>query len=146
MGTLIDTSVFIDLERAFTRSGAATLDELADRLAQQIGVDEEVAMAAVTASELLHGVHRASPQQRPRREAFVEMVIAAFPPQPFDLLAARVHAGIWADLTNRGQEIGAHDVQIAATALSIGWQVATANVRHFERIPGLGIRAVRLRD
>ncbi|APE36814.1 hypothetical protein BOX37_26005 [Nocardia mangyaensis] len=143
MGTLIDTSVFIDLERAYTRGGASTLDKIANELGAQVGFDEDVAMSAVTASELLHGVHRAKPELRSRREAFVEMAIAAFPPQPFDLLAARIHAGVWADLTNRGQEIGAHDVLIAATAMSIGWRIATANTRHFDRIPGLDVREVR---
>ncbi|MEV0061859.1 type II toxin-antitoxin system VapC family toxin [Nocardia sp. NPDC050718] len=143
MGTLIDTTVFIDLERAYTRGGTSTLDKIANQLGAQIGFDEDVAMASITASELLHGVHRAKPEFRSRREAFVEMAIAAFPPLPFDLLAARIHAGIWSDLTKRGQEIGAHDVLVAACAMSIGWQVATANVRHFERIPGLEIRTVR---
>ncbi|MFD3705103.1 type II toxin-antitoxin system VapC family toxin [Nocardia sp. NPDC058658] len=143
MGTLIDTTVFIDLERAHTRGGASTLDKIAQELGTQIGFDEDVAMSSVTASELLHGVHRAKPEFRSRREAFVEMAIAAFPPQPFDPLAARIHAGVWADLTNRGEEIGAHDVLIAATAMSIGWQVATANTRHFKRIPGLDVLEVR---
>ncbi|WP_278263717.1 type II toxin-antitoxin system VapC family toxin [Nocardia sp. AG03] len=143
MGTLIDTSVFIDLERAYTRRGGSDFDKVAHELAVQIGFDEAVAMSSVTASELLHGVHRAKPEFRARREAFVETAIAAFPPQPFDLLAARIHAGVWADLTDRGQEIGAHDVLIAATAMSIGWQVATANTRHFERILGLTVCPVR---
>ncbi|MFC4377505.1 PIN domain-containing protein [Nocardia halotolerans] len=100
-------------------------------------------MSSVTASALLHGVHRARPEFRARREAFVEVAIAAFPPQPFDLLAARIHAGVWADRANRGQEIGAHDALIAATAMSICWEVATANTRHFKRIPGLDVREVR---
>lgn len=143
MGTLIDTTVFIDLERAFTRSGSSSWDGIQEILVAQIGIDEDVAMSAITASELLHGVHRAGPAHRPRREAFVEMVVAAFPPLPFDLLAARVHASIWSDLRSRGQDIGPHDVLVAATAISVGWRVATANVRHFERIPGLDIRPVR---
>lgn len=143
MGTLIDTTVFIDLERAFTRSRSSSWDEIEDLLAAQIGLDEDVAMSAISASELLHGVRRAGPEHRPRREAFVEMVMAAFPPLPFDLLAARVHSGIWSELRSKGQDICPHDVLVAATAVSIGWRVATANVRHFERIPGLEICPVR---
>lgn len=143
MGTLIDTTVFIDLERAYTRSRSSGWDEIQATLVDQIGVDEDVAMSAITASELLHGVHRASSEHRPRREAFVETVIAAFPPQQFDLLAARVHASIWSDLRSRGQDIGPHDVLVAATAISMGWRVATANVKHFERISGLEICPVR---
>jgi hypothetical protein len=34
---------------------------------------------------LLHGVHRATPEHRTRREMFVEAVLTAFPPIAFDL-------------------------------------------------------------
>lgn len=94
-------------------------------------------MAAITASELLHGVHRADGSNRLRREAFVEMLLQAFPPIPFDLLCARSHARLWSDLAVRGADVGPHDRLVAATALTMGWRVATANLRHFERIDGL---------
>jgi tRNA(fMet)-specific endonuclease VapC len=111
--------------------------EVSARLEDQLGADEEVGIAAITASELLHGVHRATLEHRTRREAFVEAVLAAFPPLPFGLLAARVHARIWADLAVADQEVGAHDRLVAATAIAAGWRVGTANIRHFERIAGL---------
>jgi tRNA(fMet)-specific endonuclease VapC len=111
--------------------------EVGTRLEEQLGPDEEVGIAAITASELLHGVHRATPQYRARREAFVEAVLAAFPPLPFDLLAARTHARIWAELASAGQDVGAHDRLVAATAIAAGWRVGTANLRHFDRITGL---------
>ena len=101
-------------------------------------------IAAITASELLHGVHRASPDHRPQREAFVEAVIAAFPPLPFDLLCARAHARLWAALALSGSDVGAHDRIVAATAIAAGWRVATANLRHFERIPGLAVVGLSL--
>lgn len=112
------------------------------RLEEQLGPDEEVGIAAITASELLHGVHRASREHRARREAFVEAILAAFPPLPFGLLAARAHARIWAELSAAGQDVGAHDRLIAATAMSAGWRVGTANLRHFDRIVGLDIMTV----
>lgn len=63
MGTLIDSSVLIAVER-----GHLNLEDL---LAGRM--DEDFAVSAVTASELLHGVHRANtPAQRSIREAFVE--------------------------------------------------------------------------
>ncbi len=99
MGTLLDTTVFIELERSIRRLPAATaMDEISKRLEEQIGPTEEVGIAAITASELLHGVHRATPEHRARRAAFVEGVLAAFPPFAFDLLAARAHARLWARL------------------------------------------------
>jgi tRNA(fMet)-specific endonuclease VapC len=113
--------------------------EVSERLEEQLGSDEEVGIAAITASELLHGVHRAAPERRPRREAFVEAILAAFPPLSFDLLAARAHARIWAELAAAGQDVGAHDRLVAATAITAGWRVGTANLRHFDRISGLDI-------
>ena len=143
MGTLLDTTVFIDLERAVRRLPPGTaMAEVSERLEELLGPDEEVGIAAITASELLHGVHRATPAYRARREAFVEAVLAAFPPVPFGLLAARAHARIWAELAAAGQDVGAHDRLVAATAIAVGWRVGTANRRHFERVVGLDILTV----
>ena len=65
MALLIDTSIFIAMER----SGGDLLDFL-----QELG-DEPVALSAITASELLHGVHRAdSAMRRNRRTEFVEKI------------------------------------------------------------------------
>lgn len=145
MGTLLDTTVFIDLERAIRRLPADhAMTEVAARLEAQLGASEEVGIAAITASELLHGVHRATPEHRARREAFVEAVIAAFPPLPFDLLAARAHARLWAELAAAGLDVGAHDRLVAATAITSGWRVGTANVRHFEPIPSIDLIPITL--
>ena len=130
MGTLIDSSILVAAER--TNAGAQSL-----LIAHE---DEEIAIAAVTASELLHGVHRAvTPGQRARREAFVEAILSAVPVVPFDLLVARAHARLWADLAARGSPVGAHDLQIGATALAIGFEVATRDLRSFPKIPGLKV-------
>ncbi len=83
------------------------------------------------------GCAHASRPSRAGREAFVEAVIAAFPPLPFDLLAARAHARLWAELAAAGPDVGPHDRLVAATAITAGWRVATANVRHFEPIPSI---------
>jgi predicted nucleic acid-binding protein len=88
-------------------------------------------------------VHRASPKYRATREAFVESILAAVPILDFDLLAARAHARLWADLVRTGSDVGPHDRMVAATAISLGWRVATGNVRHFERIAGLDVVEVR---
>lgn len=121
---MIDTSVFIALER-----GVSDLSELAG---------ETVAVAAITASELLHGVHRAdSASRRERRRAFVESILARVPVLAFDLEVARLHAQVWADLRSRGEHIGAHDMMIAATALHHQLRLFTHNRREFSRIAGL---------
>jgi tRNA(fMet)-specific endonuclease VapC len=145
MGTVLDTAVFIAFERA-TRGTPAedAMQTVSMRLEEHLGPSDEVAIASTTASELLHGVHRASNDYRARREAFVEAVLAAFPSLPFDLLAARTHARLWAGLAATGTDVGAHDRIVAATAVSVGWRVGTANTRHFERIPGLNVTTIAL--
>ena len=107
-------------------------------------IGEQVGIAAITASELLHGVHRATPEHRARREAFVEGVLAAFPAFAFDLLAARAHARLWAGLALAGTDVGAHDRLVAATAITAGWRVGTANIRHFDRIPDLDVVVINM--
>jgi tRNA(fMet)-specific endonuclease VapC len=145
VGTLLDTTVFIHLERSSRQvREMAVLDEIFRRLTSKLGDAEEVGISAITASELLHGVHRATPERRPRREAFVELVLDAFPPLPFDLLTARAHARLCAGLAAAGADIGAHDRIVAATAIANGWRVATANLRHFDHIPGLDVVLISL--
>ncbi len=147
MGTLLDTTVFIELERRLRELPPDhAMSTVGARLARAIGDREPVGMAAITASELLHGVHRATPEHRVRRSAFVESLLVAFPPLSFDLLCARTHARIWADLVLSGSDIGPHDRLVAATAVAKGWRVATANLRHFERVPGLTTVRLELAD
>jgi predicted nucleic acid-binding protein len=144
VGAVVDTTVFVDIEREARRLGVANPGTLiGESLERCLGPDEEAAMSAITASELLHGVHRATAEHRARRETFVEAVISAVPCLEFGLLAARAHARLWAHLSAEGADMGAHDRVIAATALSLGWRVATANARHFRRVPGLQVVEVQ---
>ena len=130
MGTLIDSSVLIAAERG-TLDLTTTLD---------VHADEPVGIAAITASELLHGVHRAATTaQRQRRETFVERLLAALPVFPFDLVTARIHGSLWARLAAKGANVGSHDLLIAATAIAAGYRVATRDRRSFDRIPGLEV-------
>ncbi|MGH7805469.1 MAG: PIN domain-containing protein [Candidatus Binatia bacterium] len=127
---MIDSSLLVAAER-----GVIDLRSLLE-----VHGDEEVALAAVTASELLHGVHRAPRgKKRTDREAFVEHLLAQIPVVAFDLLAARTHARVWAQLAARGAMVGERDLLIAATAMSRGFAVATRDARSFPRIPGLSV-------
>lgn len=145
MGTVLDTTVFVEFERATsTLPTERAMQTVGERLGDRLGTDDQVAIAAITASELLHGVHRATEEHRARREAFVAAVLNAFPVFSFDLLVARVHARLWAGLASSGADVGAHDRIVAATAMSAGWRVGTANTRHFGRIPGLDTTLITL--
>jgi tRNA(fMet)-specific endonuclease VapC len=131
MAALIDSSVLIAAER-----GHLNFDDLSARFAE-----DDVSISAVTASELLHGLHRArTAVQRHRRQAFVEGLLAQLPVIGFDLTVARVHASLWADLAKRGVAVGERDLMIGATAIAKDYAVATRDERSFPKIPGLRIQ------
>lgn len=128
MGIIFDTSAIIGIER-----GHVSLDVLiAGRAEEPFGI------SVITAAELLHGVERADTEERKlRRQAFVEKVIESFPVFPFDLMVGRIYSHIWAAVARKGWIVGAHDLIIAATAISLDYTVVTANIRDFEKIPGI---------
>jgi tRNA(fMet)-specific endonuclease VapC len=131
VGVVLDTSIIVAAER-----GAGEFPSFLESLG-----DEPVAMAAITASELLHGCLRARDAAlRARRAAFVDAVLDAIPVLPFGLPEARRHADVWAELVKRGTMIGAHDLLVGATALAHGHALATLNRREFKRVPGLVMR------
>jgi tRNA(fMet)-specific endonuclease VapC len=100
--------------------------------------DASIGIAAITASELLHGCRRARTSSiRAKRLAYVESLLDAIPVVPFGLVEARHHADLWTELVQKGEPIGPHDMLIGATALAQGHRLATLNHREFSRIPGL---------
>jgi len=130
MAVLIDASILIEAERG-------RLD-IAPRVAER--PVEECFVSVITASELLHGVHRAAtPHQRARRSAFVEGVLDRFSLLYVDLATARAHAELWATLAAAGIRVGAHDMWLAATCIAHGLTMVTANIREFARVPGLQV-------
>ncbi len=133
MGVILDTSVLVAAERQVLR-----LEPVRESLGEL-----SVGIAAVTASDLLHGCHRAADAAiRVRRFAFVDALLALIPVLPFGLAEARRHAELWALLAQSGTMIGAHDLLIGATALARGDELATLNSREFKRVAGL--RLVKL--
>jgi tRNA(fMet)-specific endonuclease VapC len=130
VGVLIDASILIESER-----GRLNLEPHVARHGE-----EEAFLSVVTASELLHGVHRATmPDVRARRAAFVEGVLEHFPLLSVDLACARAHARLWAELREAGALIGAHDLWLAATCVAHGLTMVTGNFREFARVPGLDL-------
>jgi tRNA(fMet)-specific endonuclease VapC len=126
MGMILDSSIWIAFER-----GRFDLERLL--------VDHgPPALAAITAGELLIGVERAdTPERRARRQAFVQNIFSRVPTIPFDMPQARLYAIHFADLGRRGVSIGDRDLQIAVTALSLNFELATLNAREFQRVTQL---------
>ncbi len=135
MGVVLDTSVLIEAERQ-----RFEIDKFTENRE-----DEIFGLSVITVAELLHGVHRAdSTKRRLKRSAYVEKVIELFPVYVFEISVARIYSELWSDLSRKGIQIGAHDLIIGSTALSLGFSVATYNMRHFERIEGLEIEILTL--
>ncbi len=134
MGVILDTSVLIAAERQGFEIDSFTKNR-----------EEEVfGLSVISVSELLHGVHRANSRiRRLKRSAYVEKIIELFSIFVFEISMARIYAELWSDLSRRGIRIGAHDLMIGSTALSLGFSVATHNIRHFERIEGLKLEVLK---
>ena len=130
MGLLIDSSVLIAVERGQLR---------ADDVAGAARPDEPVAIAAITVSELLHGVQRLAGARRIRTERIVTGWLSELPVIPFDIEVAKVHATLAAQHRRRGRPVGSHDLMIAATAVHLDYRVATRDRRSFARIDGLAV-------
>jgi len=134
MGVILDTSVLIATERQ-----ELEIDSLTENREEEI-----FGLSVISVSELLHGVHRANSRtRRLKRSAYVEKIIELFPIFVFEVYMARIYAELWSDLSSKGIRIGAHDLMIGSTALSLGFSVATHNVRHFERIEGLKLEVLK---
>lgn len=127
---ILDTSVIVAGER-----GTIRLEAMLESLG-----DEPVAIAAITASELLHGAHRgADAGVRARRAAFADAVLELVPVLSFSVPEARRHAQLWAELLAAGTMIGPHALLVGATALARGYGVATMSDREFARVAGLRV-------
>jgi tRNA(fMet)-specific endonuclease VapC len=100
-----------------------------------------VAIAAVTAAELLVGVELADAKRRQTRSAFVEDLLAVVPVEPYDLAVARTHAGLLAHAHRSGRPRGAHDLLIAGTAIQRARTIVTADAGGFSELPGISVQA-----
>jgi len=129
MGLVVDTNFFIDVERK-----KLSLDNLSQF--EQYG---DAYIAAITASELLVGVHLAKDiETRIIRASFVEGVIENIPILDFDEKVARTYAEVFAScLKPKGSNV--HDLQIASTAIAHGFPVLTSNTADFKKIPGVKV-------
>ncbi len=131
MGLIFDTSVLIAIER-----GSLNIEKIIKGKE-----NEPFGISSITVSELLHGVHRAdSEKRRLKRAAYVEKIIETFPIYPFDLGTARIYARLWANLAKKGINIGAHDLMIASSAISLGFSVITSDIRDYRKIKWLKVQ------
>ena len=130
MGLILDTSVLVTAERHQF--------DLTSFLQQER--HQTFGISAVTVAELLLGAERAvAPNSRIRRAAFADWIIQHVPVIPFGVTEARRHAELRGYLMRQGTMIGAHDLQIAATAIAGGHALVTLDIADFSRVPGLEV-------
>jgi tRNA(fMet)-specific endonuclease VapC len=134
VGLILDSSVLIAAERQ-GRNARQALAEISLRTP-----GEDVALSVVTLIELAHGVARANTAERKAtRQQLLNELIVALPVHPVTVPVALRAGQIDGENTTRGVRVALSDLLIGVTALELGYRVATANVRHFQMIPGLEI-------
>lgn len=96
---------------------------------------EDICISSITFAELEYGVYNS---QRPAQNQLALMTfLSHIQVLPFEGEAAKEYGLIRADLTKKGNRIGANDLLIAAHAKSLNLILVTNNTREFERVEGL---------
>jgi predicted nucleic acid-binding protein len=132
MGLILDSSVVIAAERR-----KDTVEKLIELVVAAAG-DQDAALSSIGLTELVHGVHRSqSAEVRLRRQLFLDEFLRDFKVYPYTRESAMLAGRLDAEQQSRGVTIPFTDLLIGATALSLGFSVATINLRHFRLIPGL---------
>ena len=134
MGLILDSDHLILAERC----GFTAVQALTQLAAQNPG--EPFGISAITLAELRHGVQRAvTPGRRVFRQRFLDELMMVTKVYPVTASIALLVGELDAELEMSGNKIDLADLIVGCTALEQDFAVATMNVRHFERIPGLRI-------
>jgi tRNA(fMet)-specific endonuclease VapC len=121
---ILDTGVLIASER--DRSA----------LSKIITEDDDLVIAAITVAELHTGIELAEPAQRADRSDFLIRVLETLPVEPYDVTTAEAHGRLLAHVHRSGKQRGAHDLIIAATALTSRRTILTHDRNaHFDELP-----------
>ena len=128
---MLDSTAAVAAERR-----GKNVRQLLESVALETGDDEIV----VTVLELAHGIVRAdTTERRQRKQRFLDELLTGIPVQPVTVRVAIRAGQMDGQSQARGVCIPLSDLLIGATALELGYRVGTANVRHFQMIPGLTV-------
>jgi predicted nucleic acid-binding protein len=134
MGLILDSSVLINAERQ-----SQNAKQMLSAISATTG-EIEIAISAVTLLELAHGAARADTRQRrDQRHRFIQELLTALPVHPITATIALRAGRIDGESQARGERIPLSDLLIGVSALDLDYGVATSNLRHFQRIPGLAV-------
>lgn len=136
MGLILDSSVVIAAERR-----GHTVRQILEQI-QVVHGDIDIGLSVVTIAELVHEAYRAKTNSdKQRRLAFIDRLCSDVPVHTVTVEVARLVGRIEAEQGARGVAIPFEDLLIGVTALHLGFDIATLNVRHFELIPSLKVVA-----
>jgi predicted nucleic acid-binding protein len=134
VGVILDSSILIAGERR-----RDMVWEILERVSSVCG-ETAAALSVVSVVELTHGIYRAKTEaDRKRREIFIEELLQAVSIYPLTLEVAGLAGRIHGEQMGKGTAIDFPDLIIGATALHLGFAVATLNLRHVQAIPGLSV-------
>jgi tRNA(fMet)-specific endonuclease VapC len=137
MGLILDSSVLIAGERR-----GETVRQILQRVQVSHG-ETESALSAISIIELTHGIQRATTSaDRERRIAFTDELCQDMIVHSVTVEIAKLAGKIEGEQAARGIAIALEDLIIGATALHVGFDVATLNLKHFQLIPGLKVVAI----
>jgi predicted nucleic acid-binding protein len=134
VGLILDSSIVVAAERR-----GHNVPHILEQIRAAYG-EIDIGLSVVTIAELVHGAYRAKVDaDRLRRLAFVEELCSDVPVHPVTLEIARSIGRIEGQQAARGITLAFEDLAIGVTAVELGFEVATLNLRHFQMIPGLKI-------
>jgi predicted nucleic acid-binding protein len=128
MGLILDSSVLVAAERQ-GKNARQLLSTISAKTSEtEIGIS------------VAHGAVRAdTPERKAKRRQFIQELQTALPIYLVTATLA-VRAGeIDGENQARGVRLPLSDLLIGVTAVGLSYSVATANVRHFQMIPGLTV-------
>jgi tRNA(fMet)-specific endonuclease VapC len=96
-----------------------------------------LAISACCEAELLFGLEKKGSERL--RTEYVEYLKDRLTLIPFGYKEAGQYAKLRAHLSARGDPVADLDLMIAATAVANGLILATLNIKHFQKIPGLQV-------
>jgi len=136
-GLILDTCVLIAAERQII-----AIDEVLRAMRSKHG-EIDIAISAISVVELTHGIYRAKTDvHRVRRRDFADVAFRNLVVHQVTLEIAQLAGRIEGEQAAKGIAIPFEDLIIGATALHLGFDVATHNVKHFQLIPSLNVVAI----
>jgi tRNA(fMet)-specific endonuclease VapC len=134
VGLILDSSILIAAERR-----GHTVRQILEQILADCG-PVYIGPSVVSVAELIHGAYRAKADvDRHCRLAFVERSCSDVPVHPVTIETARMVGQIEGEQGGKGIAIPFEDLGVGVTALQLGFDVAIANVRHFQLSPDLRV-------